>query len=253
MSTQQQIPTLRPYISLDIETTGLNLEKSNILQIAAVYDDGISSLTSLPFYNVYIDDPVTYSELGALTLHEKTKIWSKIKAAKDKGETRSIEKAIDGLLDFIDSKRETKFKGGKFPVTLAGKNAATFDIPLLKRWMTDEQKKRFHEMIFFMILDAGSLYFSDFGYIPTLNNILKKIGVTYNPPDPTEELLKLIHDRTKCSNNGKTLSLDVIIRECHHQLLSKSSQRTDVEHDGVSDSLDVIRCIRHKMGVNYTS
>jgi oligoribonuclease (3'-5' exoribonuclease) len=38
---------LRPYISIDLETTGLDVEKVQILQIGWVIDDGVSPINSL--------------------------------------------------------------------------------------------------------------------------------------------------------------------------------------------------------------
>lgn len=53
-----------PYVSIDVETTGTNIDKSHVLQLAAVYDDG-SHVESLSTFNVPSD------KLGSLFLFHK--------------------------------------------------------------------------------------------------------------------------------------------------------------------------------------
>ena len=202
---------VKPYISLDLETTGLDREKSQILQIAAVYDDGQKPLEDLPRLNLVINEPITYAQIGALVLHEKTRLFSRIQEAVYKKEAYSLEKGLDTLLDFIEKWQPTKESSSpdvkeptKLRIALAGKNIGTFDLVLLKRWMTKDQRKRFFKAIAISVIDAGGLYFVDYGYIPSLNEILKQL-----------------------KSEGKI-------------------ERDDVIHDALEDALDVIRCIRHK-------
>ena len=46
-----------PYISLDVEATGVDVNRVHVLQLAAVYDDG-SHIDSLSSFNVVIRWPV---------------------------------------------------------------------------------------------------------------------------------------------------------------------------------------------------
>ena len=166
---------LLPYISIDLETTGLDLERSQILQIAAVYDDGKSPIAELPRFNVFINEPITYAELGALVLHAKSGLFSRIQEANKKGESKKLSQGIDDFLKFLDDHRNPREGGGKYKVNLAGKNAGTYDIPILKNWMNYAQGLYFKDLIYCSIIDAGSIYFRDFGRIPSLGEILKHI------------------------------------------------------------------------------
>lgn len=161
-----------PYISIDLETTGLSLHNSQILQIAAIYDDGTTPIDSLPSYNVYIHEPIAYAELGALVLHEETKIFSKIRAAMKEKKAVTLEKGIEGLIEFILKHRPLREDGSYGRVTLAGKNAGTYDLPLLRRWMTPTQLELFLSIIHHSILDVGSMYYFLFDRIPSLQDIL---------------------------------------------------------------------------------
>lgn len=53
---------MRPYVSIDIETTGIS-DESHILQIAAVYNDLVSPVDELKTFNVAIKyDVMTHCE-----------------------------------------------------------------------------------------------------------------------------------------------------------------------------------------------
>jgi len=45
---------LKPYISLDIETTGPDVNTASVLQVAAVYDDAVSSIDKLEKFDILI-------------------------------------------------------------------------------------------------------------------------------------------------------------------------------------------------------
>lgn len=210
---QKMAVNLQPYISIDFETTGLDLVKSQILQIAAVYDDGKTPISQLPRLNILVNQPITYTELGALAMHEKTKLFSRIMEANKKKESRHLHHAIDLLIDFINEHRTIREEGkdgkppSKYKMTLAGKNASTYDIPLLKNWMTDDQKKRFGDAVYHGVIDAGSIYFQEFGRIPSLSNILQLLQTTHG------------------------------------------LKKEEVTHDAEDDAIDVITAIRCKMGI----
>jgi oligoribonuclease (3'-5' exoribonuclease) len=157
---------LKPYISLDIETTGLNIEKAKILEIGAVYDDGIKNIHELQTYSVIIDWPfLDWAEIPALVLNKDllTNIYTK------KGNCKSPKDAFDGLIHFIN-----QFKSGK-NIQIAGKNVANFDIPILLNNMSTEQSKLFENIIQHRTIDVGSIYYPIFGYNPSLDEINKYI------------------------------------------------------------------------------
>lgn len=197
---------MESYISIDIETTGLDLVKSKVLQIAAVYDDGKTPLFNLPFLNIFIDngDFIDYAELGALAMHEKTRIFSKIAKAKKDNATRSIQSALYDLLEFIRKHKSHK------NIVIAGKNVGTFDIPLLKNKMDNSGKREWDQLVHYAVLDVGSLYFSDFGRIASLSDVLKNIGanrieVTHDALDDALDVVRAVRHKISVNTESKTL------------------------------------------------
>jgi len=182
----------RPYMSLDIETTGLNKEKSEVLQIAAVLDNG-GPLESLPAFNVYIKNPtITHLEDGAFGMNinlmssiANTKVGDNINGVP----VLTLAEAYEQLNIFFLNSYKLAYKwdkdngigknyNGKYVrnLQLAGKNVAAFDVPILvsagKRWNVEFPIKS----IDYRFLDAGSMFFSKFGYIAGLDDINKLTG-----------------------------------------------------------------------------
>ena len=143
------------YYSIDIETTGLDIQKSQILEIGCVkvYPNGDKE----EFHSI-VCDPILYGEPYALSMHsELLKL-----IAGHGGAHKPVQNAIKELSIFI--------QGENSPV-LAGKNVAMFDLPILRNWgFTEKVKHR--------VMDVGNMYFHKFGYIPSLDEINKLIDYT---------------------------------------------------------------------------
>ena len=50
------------YVSLDIETTGLNPENCQVLEIGAVIDDGTTPIEECPTFHCYVDHGLILGE-----------------------------------------------------------------------------------------------------------------------------------------------------------------------------------------------
>lgn len=137
------------YVSVDIETTGLDINQDQILEIGAVYDNGIDNVQDLPHFRcIYKLDRITGSPY-ALSMHSE--LLKEIANTKNKIEPM---KDFHTWLDTLGEKR----------MSIAGKNAANFDLPFLIR----------HGFSFpycHRIIDVGSMYITDFGFIPSLDEI----------------------------------------------------------------------------------
>lgn len=210
---------IRPYVALDLETTGLDTSKSQILQIAAILDNGKDVVQQLPKFVVFVkNDLITYGEPFALGMNAW--IFNEIHRSLTKQETKypvaSLEQALVSLRHFlIDAARGAKAwdeaNGKDKPkeqVQIAGKNVAGFDIPLL---LNQADQIRFDPIaslgeeikayIEHRTIDVGAMFYGEFGRNAGLNTINKLTG------------------------------------------------RTEVSHDALDDCLDVVHAIRYKMGL----
>ena len=230
-------PRIRPYISMDLETTGLDVEKVDILELAAVLDDGESPIEKLRRVSLIIDlKKFNYSEPYALNMNARL-----IQAIVDKkGEDPEIvlqkfgalvEEAV-GICVEYDLKYTDKYKVsiekkinkgeiesnlsleefkyiyyGRTKVEFAGKNFAGFDKPVFTNFFGRETKnfsqyfQALLERMHYKTIDVGSMYYPDFGYNPSLSEINKITG------------------------------------------------RSEVSHQALDDALDVVYAVRHKMGM----
>jgi len=145
-----------PYVSIDIETTGLDRQKSHVLQLAAVYDNG-KDLEDLPTFNRVIKWPViAHAEEYAMNLNRELLV----KAFKNQNVV-SIEEARRDFEKWLDKIQPN----GRF--TAAGKNVQGFDMPILVNPVNDFNMRRFLHRA----LDPGSMFTEEFDHIPTLDEI----------------------------------------------------------------------------------
>ena len=56
------------YLSIDIETLGLNPDTCDVIEIAAIYDNGLP-LDKLPTFHCFVDQPVYSGEIYAMAMH----------------------------------------------------------------------------------------------------------------------------------------------------------------------------------------
>lgn len=188
---------LRPYLALDLETTGLDREKSHILQIGWVIDDGVSPRDQLEKGSVIIRNPIiTYGENYALGMNG----WIFAELMKKANEPTkypivSLEKGLFQLMVAIKKAAKlaeefNRAEGEKYPknnVQIAGKNAGNFDWPIilsnLKREPSSISEAEYQESAMEMIelvdhrfIDCGAIFFEIFGKNPGFAAINKLMG-----------------------------------------------------------------------------
>lgn len=129
------------YCSIDIETTGLDPAKCDILQFAAVLDDlnDPKPISKLPSFTAYFTkkEPLV-GDPFALSMHPE--ILRKIAdAQKNKLEQNEqgewfmpIEQLPCALMAFLLKNNYERDKKGIIRVNVAGKNVASFDMQFLK-------------------------------------------------------------------------------------------------------------------------
>lgn len=168
------------FLSIDIETTGLDRQNSQILQLAAVWVDGDSRKQ----FNQFIShESFFYSEPFAMQMNQKIlKIIATDPTVKSQYEVSANFTAF--LAECTSDNR----------IVIAGKNAAGFDIPILKNQGFDTS--RFSHKV----IDPGSLWLPDFGYVPSLGEINAKLGrkpVSHDALEDCEDVVAAVLAKVK--------------------------------------------------------
>lgn len=160
------------YVSIDIETLGLQPGKCDIIEFGAVIDDLETPVEDLPQFHCYLTKPgnIYKGEIYAMYMHSKTGIFERI--AERVGGFSYIP---DDLLDevFCEWLLEKGYKEGE-KIVCAGKNFSAFDLPFLKT-IGFGTKTRLHHRT----LDPGSMWVDMLKdeIPPGLEECLKRAGV----------------------------------------------------------------------------
>ena len=162
-------PHIGPYVSIDTETTGLNPEHCQVLEIGAVIDDGVTPIENCPTFHCYVDHVLILGEPFALAMHPT--IFHRI-ATREEGYTylqpwEVAPKFKEFLTDNgIDADR----------VIVAGKNYARFDSRFLSK-ITSWDK---HIQVHHRILDPAALYWQpeiDGVELPDTKTCMQRAGI----------------------------------------------------------------------------
>jgi hypothetical protein len=214
---------LRPYIAIDLETTGLDTEKSQILQIGWVIDDGVSPRKELQTGSILIqNDSITYGENYAIGMNAWIFQELMKKPADRKYPTRLPQAGILELMIAIDKAAKlahdfdvaTGVKRPSKKTQIAGKNAGNFDWPIIMNTLKNFASGTYsmeHEAnqsaiaktgsVDHRFIDCGAVYFDVFGKNPSFNDINTLIG------------------------------------------------NTEISHDALDDAMDVVIALRNKLGI----
>ena len=208
------------YISVDVETLGLNTERHSLIEVGAVFDDLKTPIDKLPtchFYvvnedNTYIGDPF------AMSMHSA--ILKRI-ANREEGFHYVPEDCVDGVFyDFIH------LNCGYEPnekVTIAGKNFGNFDMRFLRRYGFAKMWKMAHRFI-----DPGSMFLQKEDVsVPSLKLCLERSGVhkevSHTAIDDAMDVVRLL--RYKLCNQSFYVPSDVP--------MNKVEERLQDEHLGI--------------------
>ncbi len=185
---------MQGYVSIDIETTGID-ERCHILQISAVYDDLKSPVSELKT----IDLPIRYKTLTHCEPYAMGMNAELLKKMMSKDfKTYTQQEAIKALLDFLESVQELNEKGNKRKIVLAGKNVASFDIPRLRNFFTGESVNTFDNLLHYKTLDVGSLYFDVFKEnvsLTEINKLTNRAAVSHNALDDAFDVVHAVRHK----------------------------------------------------------
>jgi len=165
-------PYVGTYVSVDIETTGLNPENCQILEIGAVIDDGTTPIEHCPTFHCYVEHGLILGESFALSMHQN--ILRRI-ATREEGYT--YLPSWDVVLKFRDFLKQHGLDPENEKIVVAGKNYASFDAHFLSKltgW--DKHIKTHHR-----ILDPAALYWqpeTDGVKLPDTKTCMQRAGIS---------------------------------------------------------------------------
>lgn len=217
------------YVSIDIETSGLNPEKNKVLSIGAIIEDTENLLTfeEIPKFNALVLQNEIVGSPRAITMNKEiislmgdylegtteARELLKTKSGYQIFEEDEVVKAFFDFLfmngfgyDIMTSAQQVRFSLGKGslpvfgsntkPITInvAGKNFATFDKLFLESLPWWKKLIRIRQRI----LDPGILFvnWKDDESIPSLNECKKRAGiggiVTHNALEDAWDVIELL-------------------------------------------------------------
>jgi len=160
------------YVSIDIETLGLDPTCCDIVEFGAVIDDFESPLKDLPTFHCYLTKPrnIYKGDVYAMFMHSKSSIFERI-AKREPGYSYIPEDLLDEV--FAEWLQEQGY-GEKDKIVVAGKNFSGFDLPFLKT-IGFGTKTRLHHRV----IDPGSMFFDPRidEVPPGLEDCLKRAGI----------------------------------------------------------------------------
>jgi len=197
------VKELLKYVSVDIETTGLDERDCDIIEIGAVYDDlGDPKLVSqLERFHCYVLPPNgrTYTgEPYALSMHAE--IFRRIALLEPGYSYATPEQAVEAFARWLLTLPERARLKNK--VAIAGKNYGIFDNAFLK--LLPEWRERVGKLYHHNVIDPGSMYLRiDDGKPPNTATCLERAGVSTVVPhtavEDAENVVRLIRRHFGCS------------------------------------------------------
>jgi len=160
------------YVSIDIETTGLDPDTCQVLEIGAVIDDMKTPLTQLPTYRYRIKRDIYTGQPYALAMHSH--LFADL-AELDYGYSNGLNDIVGSESYF--ARRFAAWLADheiEIPYTAAGKNFTNFDAHFLCRMSNVSKITPWHHRI----LDPGSMY-ARVGddTVPSMRTCIKRAGI----------------------------------------------------------------------------
>lgn len=158
------------YVSIDLETLGLNPQTCDTIEFGAVIDDlkVQAPLEELPRFHCYIEKENYHGEPFAMAMHSK--ILKRIAIREEGWNYLPPDHLGCVFLDFL-----SEHGLGSDKITVAGKNFAAFDWNFLKEVPSFFNNVSFHHRVF----DIGPLYFDPMhdDTIPNLKTCMERAGI----------------------------------------------------------------------------
>lgn len=179
------------YLSIDLETTGINPEEDQILEFAAIYDDlknPTFNIETAHTFHVYLNRERIQGNIFAILMNTHT---FKSISEYQKNKNKEMLVSEDTLVSRFHDWAFTLFRQNK--INTAGKNFGSFDLQFIKKLKMSNCLNFRHRS-----LDIGSLYFDPKidDVIPDLQTCLSRAGinevVNHCALDDAYQVIKLI-------------------------------------------------------------
>jgi oligoribonuclease len=180
------------YVSIDVESTGLNIENCDILELGAVIEDTEQNvpIEELPVFHRYFIKDYYNGEPFALSMHPH--IFRRIADREVGYNYCTAMKVGNSFKKFLCEFGGYDIEQDKVVINVAGKNFGAFDLQLILA-KTDIAK---HVKIRGRILDPAILLYRDGDEsLPSLSECKKRIGiddfVSHNAVDDAIDVIKI--------------------------------------------------------------
>ena len=185
------------FISLDIETLGLNVN-APIIEVGAVCADSITQTVIDTFHTYVFHSSYDSCEPYAMSMHPV--ILKRIANREEPYTYCSIRKLTKHFANWAD-----EFFSPTDPITFAGKNVGTFDLPMLEKQANFNQMHYHHRTI-----DPGCMFWTSLDTrVPGLQTIIEREGleaeVTHTAVDDAMAVVEAIFCFLKKQSHYKYL------------------------------------------------
>ena len=161
----------RSYVSIDIETTGLNSENCQVLEIGAVIDDRTTPIEACPTFQCYVDHGLILGEPFAVSMHQAI-----LRRIATHEEEYTYLQPWEVATQFRDFLKEHGLDPENEKVFVAGKNYSSFDSRFLSKITSWEKYIKVHHRI----LDPAALYWQpeiDGVELPDTKTCMERAGI----------------------------------------------------------------------------
>ena len=148
------------YVSIDIETTGLDPEVHDVVEVGAVIDDFTNPkpLDELPTFHCYVRMRNYVLDPYCAFLHQA--IFHRIskfpdEEVSDKWNFYTKKEVVHKFADFLNDNGFNSGRDSRYTISAAGKNFGAFDLQFLNKQLEFDKVIRFRHRF----LDPGILYF----------------------------------------------------------------------------------------------
>lgn len=186
---------IRPYVSVDVESTGLHTEQGHhLLSVGMVFDDGLpnTKIDQMPKLHLAVECKEILGTPYAIAMNSKLiGVISGYDKEEIEGLTvRTGNVVCDEVIDFMNKATDFAHQwddenGERLEsIQILAKNGQKLDIPMLDKLFKDYGRDpSFSSMISHRVMDLGSMYVSKYGRNVSLSLINKDLGreaVTHN-------------------------------------------------------------------------